>query len=95
MSESKSRSSSLFQALARLLKSQSIEEKKHLNLFGGARLDGGFEVLFKELVAAGVSAKRLTQVPGPFVRSTDRRGRVVGFQSMDPQSTTARLWECL
>jgi hypothetical protein len=94
--DTKSRSSSLVQARKRLLKSQSIEEKKHLNLFGGVRLDGGFQVLFEELIAAasaGIVAKRLTQIPGPFVRSTDSRGGVVhvGYQSMDPQSTTARL----
>ena len=89
--EVKKRSKSLIQTMARLLKAQSIEEKKHVNLFGGARLDGGFQVLFKELVAAGVVGKRLKQIPGPFVRSSDNRGKLVGYQSLDPQSTTSRL----
>ena len=81
--------------MTRLVKAQSVEEKKHVNLFEGEESDGGFNVLFMDLVAAGVSSKRLRQVPGPLVRSTDNRGRVVGFQSLDPQSTTMRLGELI
>ena len=72
-------------------KAQSIEEKKHVHVFCGAQSEAGFQALFEELVAAGVSAKRLRKLPGPFVRSTDGQGKLVGYQSLDPQSTTARL----
>ena len=55
--------------------SKGIEEKKHVNLWGGSKDSHAFGTLLKELKAAGVDPKRVTNTPGPLIRKTEARVR--------------------
>ena len=70
---------------------KGIEEKKFVNVWGGAREAPEFGTLWRELKQAGVDPVRITKTPGPLIRKTEARGAVLTHMCLDPGGTSKQV----
>ena len=70
---------------------KGIEEKKFVNVWGGAREAPEFGTLWNKLKQAGVDPARITKTPGPLIRKTEARGAVLTHMCLDPGGTSKQV----